>query len=322
MNKPVFIITIDTEGDNIWSKPIDISTKNADYLQRFQDLCNKFDFYPVYLTNYEMAVSSNFVKFAKRQLEYGIAEIGMHLHAWNCPPIFKLTENDFEKLPYLIEYPEDIMKKKIEYMTFLLEDTFGINIVSHRAGRWAFNEIYANILIEYRYSVDCSVTPYISWKTHNGAFENRGGSEYLNFPDKPYFINPQNISDENGNSTLLEVPMTIVKTDNIFTESYRNFKNKLLKKPKKFKTSWLRPTGNNLNEMLSIVDCKLKDNSEYIEFMLHSSELMPGGSPNFKNDDDVEKLYSDLEILFKYISKHFVGSDLKTFYKKFKKKIK
>ena len=46
-----FIITIDTEGDNLWARPREITTRNAAYLPRFQALCETFRFKPVYLVN-------------------------------------------------------------------------------------------------------------------------------------------------------------------------------------------------------------------------------------------------------------------------------
>ena len=51
-----FIITVDTEGDNLWGyKEGDtITTNNALYIPRFQELCENYGFKPVYLTNYEM----------------------------------------------------------------------------------------------------------------------------------------------------------------------------------------------------------------------------------------------------------------------------
>ena len=33
--RPAFLITIDTEGDAIWSRPKHIQTRNAAYLPRF-----------------------------------------------------------------------------------------------------------------------------------------------------------------------------------------------------------------------------------------------------------------------------------------------
>ncbi len=35
---PRFLITIDTEGDNLWSLPREITTSNAKFLPRFQNL--------------------------------------------------------------------------------------------------------------------------------------------------------------------------------------------------------------------------------------------------------------------------------------------
>jgi hypothetical protein len=59
-----FIVTIDTEGDDIWNGPREITTCNARYLPRFQELCERFGLKPTYLVNYEMAVSPAFVEFA------------------------------------------------------------------------------------------------------------------------------------------------------------------------------------------------------------------------------------------------------------------
>ena len=65
----------------------------------------------------------------------------MHLHAWNNPPLTPLTDNDLRYQPYLIEYPKDQMREKIALMTHLLEDKLQTKMLSHRAGRWAFNDL-------------------------------------------------------------------------------------------------------------------------------------------------------------------------------------
>ena len=103
MQKPAFLITIDTEGDNLWQKNDSITTENAKYLPRFQAVCEKYGFKPVYLTNYEMAIDPFFIEFGQDVIARGTAEIGMHLHAWNSPPETPLTDNDWRYKPYLIE---------------------------------------------------------------------------------------------------------------------------------------------------------------------------------------------------------------------------
>jgi hypothetical protein len=45
-----FLITVDTEGDNLWSRPRDITVRNAEVLPRFQELCERHGLRPTYLT--------------------------------------------------------------------------------------------------------------------------------------------------------------------------------------------------------------------------------------------------------------------------------
>jgi hypothetical protein len=175
MTKPAFIITIDTEGDNLWQNHREIKTENARYLPRFQSLCEKYGFKPVWLTNYEMAVDPVYIDFAKDVIARGQGEVGMHLHAWNSPPEHDLTGDDWRWQPYLIEYPDAILREKVLFMTELLEETFGTKMLSHRAGRWAFDSRYARLLIELGYQVDCSVTPRVNWRNAKGAPQGTGG---------------------------------------------------------------------------------------------------------------------------------------------------
>lgn len=99
-----------------------------------------------------------FQEFARDVLKRGQGEIGMHLHAWNSPPLVPLTDDDSEHLPYLTEYPEQLMREKIRVLTQALEDTFGVKMLTHRAGRWSINATYVRILLDLGYVVDCSVT--------------------------------------------------------------------------------------------------------------------------------------------------------------------
>jgi hypothetical protein len=48
--------------------------------------------------------------------------------------------------------------------------------------------------------------------------------------------------------------------------------------------------------------------------MLHSSELMPGGSPTFRNEASIERLYEDLEALFEAAAGRFQGATMSEFY--------
>lgn len=315
IRKSAFLITIDTEGDDVWSGPREISTENANYLSRFQELCEKWQLRPTYLTNYEMATSNEYVEFAKDMIQRDAGEVGMHLHAWNSPPIVPLTADDYHYRPYLIEFPDNLIRKKIAFMTRLLEDTFEQNIISHRAGRWSFDEAYACALVDEGYLVDCSVTPFVSWRYTTGDPRQVGGTDYLEFANDPYFVDLQNIRQP-GDSNLLELPMTIRP---ILPEyMVRLIMPKLIRSlgpvgrivQRLFRPHWLRPNGRNLKVLLEILNWAVARDKSYVEFMLHSSELMPGGSPTFKTKEQIEVLYEHLEILFAQALNQFRGATL------------
>lgn len=312
-----FIITIDTEGDNLWSSGINdtVTTKNARYLPRFQALCNKYNFKPVYLTNYEMANDDYFVEFACDVLKKEQAEIGLHIHAWNNPPYYELPAGNADNcgLPYLIEYPQDIMREKIKVMTALLQEKFNTEIVSHRAGRWTMNQTYFDMLIENGIKVDCSATPHISWKNAAGYTENSGGSDYSEFPEEPFVVPHSRLG-----ASLIEAPVTIRKkrrfifgnSDSVLRRCAAALKNMCIPK-----ALWLRPDGKNISSLLSLIKTVNISSSEYLMFMLHSSELMPSGSPIFNTNESIEILYEHLGIIFEHTAKSYTGITLKDYHR-------
>ncbi len=309
-----FLITIDTEGDNIWSNPRETTTDNAKFLPRFQSLCEKYGLKPTYLTNYEMAMSDAFVELARDAVRRGAAEVGLHIHAWNSPPIGQ--EESRPGMPYLVEFPERVMAEKVATMTRILEERFACPMVSHRAGRWAFNETYARLLIDHGYTVDCSVTPHVSWEHDKGFADGQGGTDFRRFPSEAYFIDPSAV-DRPGRSALLEVPMTIVPDRSSVGGIARAASDPLPRLVRKAVSSffppahWFRPNGRNLSQMRKLL--KQRRGSDYIEFMLHSSELMPGGSPAFRTERSIEILYDHVEQLFDEARPDYRGATLGEF---------
>jgi hypothetical protein len=316
MSEMPFIIAIDTEGDDLWAKPREITTRNAKYLPRFQALCERYRFKPVYLTNHEMAMSEVFVEFARDVLARGAGEIGMHLHAWNSPPLVPLTSDDFRHQPYLIEYPDAVMREKIKVVTRLLEDRFEQAIVSHRAGRLGFDGRYAAMLLDEGYLVDCSVSPGLDWRSTPGDPNGKGGSDYTAFPDRPYFFEPSDISVPTFGG-LLEVPMTI-RSSGLSRSAPWVYRVPLLRQAANRLWSpalnHLCPAESNLRGMLRAARTARAQGAAHVEFSLHSSELMPGGSPTFRGASDIERLYECLEILFDELSSWCRGMTLKQFH--------
>lgn len=252
-----------------------------------------------------MLQDSRFVAFAKRIEQSQTGEIGMHLHAWSTPPEYNLcTVGGGSGQPYLIEYPVEIMERKIAEMTSIINEKIGISPVSHRAGRWAMNDSYVELLKKYGYKVDCSVTPHISWAGCEGQTYGSKGSDYSTFCEEPYYWNG-----------LLEVPVTVRCSHSYFSPYNKNARGyaSSFYRIIKGKSIWLRPTGHNLSEMLWLLKNISKSESGYIMFMLHSSEMMPGGSPTFQTEESIEKMYEDIKTVFSEACKYFEGETLRDY---------
>lgn len=304
-----FVITIDTEGDNLWHwKPGDeITTRNVQYLDRFQKLCNEFGFKPVWLSNWEMINDSAFVQFINQGLEQGQCELGMHLHAWNNPPYYELKRTEKSGAPYLIEYPDEIMEQKIATITDRFKEQFGFVPLSHRAGRWAMDDRYFKLLYQYGYRIDCSYTPGISWTDSVGQTPGYVGSDYRKVP--------RGLQQIHG---ITEVPVTTSFTHHMFVDRQKSLKSNLksIVFGMQGQSIWLRPNRENRKELSWMIDQSLKREEDYLMFMLHSSELMPGGSPTFRNEEEIAGLYQTLHNMFCRLQGHYVGCTLQEYVQK------
>jgi len=301
MSTKKFIITIDTEGDSQWDPNAPCSTRNARYIPRFQELAEKYGFQPTWLTNYEMAEDPFYVEYMTQKLKEGQCEIGMHLHAWNNPPEYPLKKVTNQR-DYLFEYPEHIMEEKIKVMTEKLEETFSTKMLSHRSGRWSTDETYFRLLDKYGYRFDCSVTPYESWESCLGA-TGKPGTDYSHYPTQPYQIY----------GDVLEVPMSIRPVKYFDTDAVCSVYSFLreVKRSLKKRNIWLRPRQNPSFTALKTVLNTVEQDSNYAMFMLHSSEMMPGGSPSFPDEKSIEELYRCVEKLFAEATQRgFVGCKL------------
>jgi hypothetical protein len=301
---PAFLLTIDTEGDDLWKRPQNITTRNLAFLPRFQTLCERFGFMPTYLTNWEALNDRGYQEFAKDVLARGKGEVGLHIHPWNSPPEAPLTADDYWHQPYITEYPEHLLREKVRIATEHLEQVFGRKMLSHRGGRWAMDAVYARALVDNGYLVDCSVTPHRSWRHSKGDPQGIGGPDHSAAPEKPYYIE---LGPEEPD--LLELPMTILRRTVYGPELWAR---KALKK-QPYRTDWMRPDGRNLGRLLRVVNDVAAQRREYLQFTLHSSEFMPGGSRTFRTEREIERLYEHLETLFERVSRRFVGATLSGF---------
>ncbi len=307
----VFLITIDTEADNQWARPYGQATQNTLYIPRFQRLCERYGFKPTYLCSYEMVQSAEFRDTVGPYAEGGRAEIGAHLHSWSTPP-FEAEEVDPARFQaFASELSDGLFERKMATLTEAIRGSMRCRPRSYRAGRYGFHAPHVRILERLGYTVDCSVVPYTSYAAMPGLPGGKGGPDFRRARPGCYFLSYDDVTRP-GESRLLEVPVTVLFPGwptrrlpglqaawaNNPGAAWARVLGRLGQA-----AVWMRPFRHKTPEQLVAVHQAATNlGLPCSEMILHSSELMPGGSPVFPDKASIEGLYRTLEVAFEAIA--------------------
>jgi hypothetical protein len=296
-----FMVTIDTEEDNWGYTSDDVTVENIQFIPSVQKIFDSFGIRPVYLCTTPVVENPVSSKVLKDLFTKGKCDIGTHLHPWTTPPIEeKHTEfnSNLKNLPY------KLVKTKLYNLTRQIYEKFDYKPTIFRAGRWALGENVVKILVELGYSIDTSITPFITWRDYGE------GADFSSFPFKPYFINLDTYElDKSASrqSNLLEIPVSIgfnrypfflwSAVDNILRKNpFRKTRAiGILQKTGLLRKIWLSPEFNNSDEMFDLSKMLLKKDVNLFNFTFHSTSLKPGLSPFVKTDHDLKIFLKNIE---------------------------
>ena len=311
-----FILTIDTEADNAWSRPDKIEMKNFEEIPRFQKLCEKYQIIPTYLLTYEYATYQPAIDFFKVKLKEHKCEIGHHLHVWTTPP-FSNEKNgvDIDWIQaYQFELPNELFEKKANSLHEAMTKTFGIEPKIHRAGRWGVDNRTIDWLSNNQYLIDTSVIPRYNLSSNLG--KKMVGKDFFRIGQEPFYWKTKNTND------ILEVPVTVFsKNTNIksFTDIIQRLfpNNKVVRSAitKIHKPKMLRPNPSyHFSYYYNTIKNSSKNNRP-INMMLHSSELAYSCSPFTQSKENYEKIWKILEYIFIELKKYnYQSVSSKTFF--------
>ncbi|MFC1782578.1 hypothetical protein ACFL02_03210 [Planctomycetota bacterium] len=308
-------ITIDTEADNLKAARTcnEFTCENIKALNRFHNLCTFHGFIPTYLVSYEVLKCKESVKILKNIIKKGHCEIGSHLHTWTTPPF---TKEDIKKKLTPADLSKDCFQDKLINLSNKIETMLEISPKTFRAGRWGFSNMNAIVLEDLGYLVDCSITPYVSWKENIGL---KCSYDYRQYLPTPFFIK------NTKKQKILEIPVTIfllkeyLLNNRVINHIYYNFSqtsmlNKILRNIG-LKPSWLRPfADNDLHRFKAIYLLSIKKGLDLIQMMFHSYELIQSQYSPYKN---IHELYDLFEKYFVYLNNINVkGITMKDYYLK------
>lgn len=294
-----FILTIDTEEEFDWSKPLQRSGHSLDSvprLRKFQQFCESQGVVPIYLVDYPIATSPLAAELLRDAVAAGRAEVGIQLHPWVSPPHDEEV-NQFNS--FAGNLPAALEREKLQRLRDMIEERFGAPPRIYRAGRYGIGPNTAEILSEAGVAVDTSVRTHFDYSYN-------GGPNFRDHPERPYWV------DKPGG--LAEIPLTTV-----FWGPLRQMGPWLY--PRLWRAPQVRgvlsrlglleripltPEGVTLDEAIRGIDIAIDRELPVLVFSFHSPSLSPGYSPYVRSEEDLDRFYDWWRGCFDYLRKRSV----------------
>lgn len=292
------VVSVDVEEDN-WLPTRDrLSTENVRELSSLAVLFQRLGIRATYLTAYQVAIRPWAAALVRDIAAGGRAEVGSHLHPWNTPP-FDEQPRHYSVLKH---YSPETQLAKLRRLTEAVQEAFSMRPTSFRAGRFGLGRDTVQALIQCRYEVDSSVTPFISWAEHDN------GPDFLGAPVCAYTLDGRtDIRVPARHGPIVELPITVGYTGvplDRWQELARVFRMRavsrlhlpgLAARLGLTRRVILSPETNSVEDMLSVSGRVLEGGGTQLHVFLHSTSLRPGLGPFTASRADVGRLYRALE---------------------------
>jgi len=319
-----FVVTVDTEADDAWTQPDTVNVTNVRQLDRFQDLCDKYNVVPTYLLAYECATRDEALKVLQPLAENRRCEIGHHLHVWTTPPFQREgpTGVDLDWIQaFQFQLPDSLFYEKAECLRHEIEKNFGRSPTSHRAGRWGIDQRTVDWMASADFVVETSIPKGVRLRKLGPVInemiaDRRIESTEYGLHKNPYIWPSQ--SRDGIDDSVIEIPPTVDVPDDFASNLLLRYL--ALKWPGEYflfrfyrKLGGLerldpdpsKPPG----EMPRIIDRAIKRGVTVVNLTLHSSELALHCSPYSQTQVDLDGVWHHLEEAFRYIRDREIVSD-------------
>jgi hypothetical protein len=290
MTSPIrYCVTIDTEEEWDWNSGFPTgqpSLRNIQRLPEFHDLCEQTGTAVTYFTNYAVLSEPTSRAIIQQLAKKPKTEIGLHIHPWNTPPL-NSTPTVSVRDSYLHNLPWPEQKAKLDAMLSVFVSS-QLLPTSFRGGRYSTSTQIQNYLRQFGLWVDCSVLPATTW-ADDGSPDYRQRDmaptrrEFVSQPiwELPLTFGNTSINQRHGAKWLQAADTALGRAFrltglldrlNIVSRCWLNFEN---------------PLGERMLRFLQVLRTL---RPPFVSFTLHSSSLLPGGSPYNPDEASVQRM--------------------------------
>lgn len=295
-----FVLTVDTEEEFDWSKPIERSGHTVHTiarLARFQEFCEGQGICPIYLVDFPIATSPAAAEILRPAVAAGRAEVGVQLHPWVSPPH---NETVNEHNSFAGNLPAELEREKFTRLREAIATAFGAPPLIYRAGRYGVGPNTAQILADGGIAIDTSIRPHFDYSFADGP-------DFMGLPLTPWWVD--------ADRRLMELPLTTVYSgllreigDWLYPRLWRAPPLRgVLSRLGLLERIPLTPEGVTLEEALRGVDIALDMQLPVLVFSFHSPSLAPGYTPYVRTLDDLDALYDWWRGVFAHLKRRNVG---------------
>ncbi len=292
-------VSIDTEEDNWRPARNGLTVENIRELPRLESFFERLGIRATYLTTYQVAARPWAAEILREIHAAGHSEVGAHLHPWNTPP------TDEPLVPgntMLNNLPYELQATKLERLTELLSAALGVRPTSFRAGRHALSRETVRSLIRCGYRVDCSITPYVNWESHDG------GPNFIGAPLSCYSLDGQSdVRVPAAAGEVQEVPMSVGysrRPFGLWSRIHRALAVRALRPVRLLglarrlgviKVIALSPELWSADDMLLLSRHLIDEGLGHVQLSFHSPSLRAGLTPYAQTPAAVEGIYTAIE---------------------------
>ncbi|MGL6075991.1 MAG: hypothetical protein ACRC8S_17680 [Fimbriiglobus sp.] len=287
-----YCVTVDTEEEWQWDQGYftgPASVKNIQRLPSFQNRCESSGAALAYFTNYAVLNQLESRAVMQSLAQRPRTEIGLHIHPWNTPPLV-----DAERVPasesFLHHLPWPIQKAKLDTMISIFSASH-FQPTCFRGGRYSTSPQIQDFLSQHGLWVDGSVLPGNTWPEP-------GAPDYRNRDFYPRRI----LLETEPRRVVWELPLTF---GNTCLDQHRGARwlhyaktkigrmlhlTAILDRLQLVSQCWLNFENSHGQRMMPFLDVLRLLRPPCVIFTLHSSSLLPNGSPYNRTEQDVQQM--------------------------------